>query len=185
MQKGPLKLNLGCGTHILPGWINIDSAALPGVNLVHDLNVLPLPYADASVDEIFAENIFEHLDYIPLLRECHRLLIPGGRLRLEVPHFTSVNNFADPTHRNRFSIRTFNFFCGATYEGSLDRGYYFDFKFSKIAERRIRFYKRSIYAFNSLIEGLVNQSLSMQMFYEATGFSRLFPAMNIRLTLVK
>ena len=39
----PIKLHLGCGTDIRAGWVNLDCAKLPGVDIVHDLNVLPLP----------------------------------------------------------------------------------------------------------------------------------------------
>lgn len=31
------KLNLGLGTDIREGWINLDRSALPGVNVVHDI----------------------------------------------------------------------------------------------------------------------------------------------------
>src|SRR5580704_15184485 len=150
----PIKINLGCGTNILSGWVNLDCAALPGVDVVHDLNALPLPFADASVDEILCEDVLEHINYPPLLKECHRILVVGGRLRIEVPHFTSSNNFVDPTHRNMFSIKTFNFFCNNTFEGT-GRNYYFDFKFSKITDKQITFCTRRIYAYNKPLEWLV------------------------------
>ena len=49
------KLNVGCGRNILPGWENLDSYPLPGVNIVADLDACgqtPLPLADASVDTL-------------------------------------------------------------------------------------------------------------------------------------
>lgn len=42
MNNG-LKINLGCGTDIKPGWVNVDIAKLDGVDIVHDLDELPLP----------------------------------------------------------------------------------------------------------------------------------------------
>jgi len=113
----PTNINLGCGTNILKGWINLDCVALAGVDVVHDLNVLPLPFENECASEILCEDVLEHLNYIPLLKECHHILLPGGRVRIEVPHFTSSNNYVDPTHRNMFSIKTFNFFCAETFEG--------------------------------------------------------------------
>jgi predicted SAM-dependent methyltransferase len=180
----PLKINLGCGTNILAGWVNLDCKPLPGIDVVHDLNLLPLPFDNASVDEILCEDVLEHVNYAPLLKECHRVLVSGGQLRIEVPHFTSSNNFVDPTHRNLFSIKTFNFFCADTFEG-IKRSYYFDFKFSKITNKQIRFCTRSTFAYNKPIEWLVNRSEKSRLFYEATGLSRLFPAENICVTLVK
>lgn len=151
---------------------------------MHDLNVVPLPFEDECADEILCEDVLEHVNYIPLLKECHRILIPGGRVRIEVPRFTSSNNYVDPTHRNMFSTKTFNFFCDETFEGK-GRNYYFDFKFSKITNKRITFYKRKIYAYNELAEWLVNCSEATRLFYEATGVSRLLPAENIWVTLIK
>lgn len=104
------RLNLGCGTDIREGWVNLDRARLPGVDVVHDLSTLPLPFADGEFAEICAKDVLEHLDYIPLLRELHRVLRVGGVLDIQVPHFTSAGNFIDPTHKRLFSIRTFEFF---------------------------------------------------------------------------
>ena len=40
----------------------------------------------------------------------HRILKKDGEVSIRVPHFTSRNNFSDPTHINRFAINTFDFF---------------------------------------------------------------------------
>jgi SAM-dependent methyltransferase len=94
-----------------------DSARLPGVDVVHDINQLPLPFQDSSFDEILCCDILEHVDLIPVLQDCHRILANGGSMTIEVPHFSSNNNFVDPTHRNRFSVKTFRFFVKNTFEG--------------------------------------------------------------------
>src|SRR5919109_476542 len=70
------RLNLGCGHDIREGYVNVDAAPLPGVDVVHDLNRLPLPFADERFDEVNCKDVLEHVDYIPLLREIHRLLRP-------------------------------------------------------------------------------------------------------------
>ncbi len=179
------KLHLGCGTEILPGWVNVDCAALPGVDLVHDLNVLPLPFKDQSAAEIRCQDVFEHVNYAPLLKECHRILTTGGRIHIRVPHFTSHNNFIDPTHMNQFSVKTFNFFVADSYEGKF-RSYYFDFKFTSCDRKRITFPKTPpLNLWNTPMEWLVNRSSRCQTFYELTGWSRLFPAENLEITLVK
>ena len=108
------KLNLGCGENIKEGWVNLDSAALPGVDVTHDIEKIPFPFKDGEFDEILCRDVLEHVEYIPTLRELHRILKPGGVLRIQVPHFTSRNNFVDPTHRRMFSISTFDFFAAGT-----------------------------------------------------------------------
>ncbi|MCX5663051.1 MAG: methyltransferase domain-containing protein [Planctomycetota bacterium] len=179
------KLHLGCGTDILAGWVNVDCVALPGVDVVHDLNVLPLPFADASMEEIKCQDVLEHVKYPPLLKECHRILAPGGKVHIRVPHFTSHANYIDPTHINRFAAKTFNFFVGDTYEGKF-RGYYFDFKFATYGRKHITFPKpATLKICNSAMEWLANRSPRAQTYYELTGWSRLFPAMNLEVTLVK
>lgn len=78
------KLNLGSGGQILPGWDNLD---IHGAAIHCDLRK-PLPYADNSVSHIFSEHFIEHLDEVDgfnLMRECYRVLIPGGKLRFCCP----------------------------------------------------------------------------------------------------
>ena len=178
------KLNLGCGNDIRPDYVNLDVSGLDGVDVVHDLNELPLPFEDGVFSEILCLDILEHVDYPPLLKECHRILKPGGRLVVEVPHFSSNNNFVDPTHRNRFSVKTFNFFCEDTWERT-QRGYYFNFAFQRVAERTLKFIHGPAFFWNWLFEPLVNASPRFQQYYEATGLVYLFPAQNLRIVLQK
>jgi SAM-dependent methyltransferase len=175
------KLNLGCGLDIYPGWINLDRAALPGVDVVHDLEKLPLPFADDSLDYVLAKDVLEHVDYILLLRDLHRVLRHGGTLEIRVPHFTSADNFIDPTHKSRFSIRTFDFFVAGS---PLARHYYFDFWFREISRRHISFFRGPL-IYNYVVELLVNAHGKIQKYYELTCVSRLFPAENISVWLIK
>src|SRR3989339_1317786 len=122
------KLNLGCGNDIKQGWVNLDSAKLPGVNVVRNIEELPLPFGDGEFDEILANDILEHVEYVPVLKDIHRILKKGGKLTIRVPHFTSKTNFIDPTHKKRFSIETFDFFVSGT-KRYRKRPYYFDFAF--------------------------------------------------------
>lgn len=81
-----LWLHLGSSSTRLPGWVNID--AFPGGDLVLDLR-RGLPFLDNSAQFIFHEHFLEHLDYyleVPeFLAECHRVLKPGGTMRIVVP----------------------------------------------------------------------------------------------------
>jgi SAM-dependent methyltransferase len=181
-EKVP-RLNLGCGTDIRAGYVNLDLAPLPGVDVVHDLDVLPLPFEDETFEEIVAQDVLEHVDLVGVLRECHRILRPGGALRMQSPHFTSAAVHIDPTHRRGFSVQTLQFFAADGRFGS--RGYYFDFHFSRMTAARITFHRYRWQPWNYLVEPLVNVAAGTQRYYEETFLAQLFPAANVVVTLVK
>ena len=176
------KLNIGCGNDIKKDWINLDVYALDGVDVVHDINKLPLPFSNDEFDYVLCKDVFEHVEYIPLLKEIHRILKPNGIVEIRVPHFCSRLNYIDPTHVKRFSIQTFDFFTKNTL---FNRSYYFDYHFNSISYRKIYFSKRWIFFINYIIEPIVNLSLKTQTFYEASFLSRLFPCFNIIVKLKK
>jgi len=86
-KAADLKLNLGCGPCLKPGWINVDTSA-PEAELQLDLRE-KFPFPDACASFVYAEHFFEHLEYpspaMTFLRECWRVLKPGGILSLGVP----------------------------------------------------------------------------------------------------
>lgn len=85
----PLYLNLGSGPRGLasPNWINVDGYQDLNVHHLVDLS-RPLPVDSNTFDGIFSEHVQEHFsleDGIELLKECHRVLVPGGWIRLIMP----------------------------------------------------------------------------------------------------
>lgn len=172
------RLNIGCGQDVRKGWVNLDRARLPGVDVVHDVGVLPLPFSDGSFDEVLCKDVLEHVEYIPLLKDIHRILRDKGRLLITVPHFTSKDAYGDPTHRKLFTVHTFRYFTDRHF-----RSYYFDFSFSRMTAR-ICFDRRPVYFYNYLLEPLVNLNERIQNVYEGSPL-RLFPATNIEVRLDK
>ena len=71
----------------------------------------PYPFADSSFDQLRAIHVIEHVsDVIRTMEEFHRLVRPGGTVRIETPHYTDFSSFCDPTHRwhlNSFSLPLF------------------------------------------------------------------------------
>ena len=82
-----LRINLGCGHISLPDYINIDSRALPGVDIVADVADLKLP--QGSVREIFSAHLLEHFPQEQLERALlphwKQLMGTGGMFRAIVP----------------------------------------------------------------------------------------------------
>lgn len=92
----PLRLNLGCGDKILPGYVNCDALAARGQGGSVDVQcdvTKALPFRDGSVDEILAVHVVEHLwrwEVPDILREWGRVLRPGGRIVLECPNLLTA-----------------------------------------------------------------------------------------------
>lgn len=109
-----LRLHLGCGNKIVPGFINVDKLHLPGVDVQWDLNNLPWPWEDASVCEIIANHVVEHLScgLVAFMDEAWRLLMPGGTLYIEVPDGADPDlAWCDPTHIRPYRPHSFkNYF---------------------------------------------------------------------------
>ena len=87
-----MKLNLGCGSNKIEGWVNVDLVEEFKPDLLHDIS-LPFPYKDNSVDEILAKDILEHFDkylrYV-VFYEWARILKIGGIITIVVPNFPKV-----------------------------------------------------------------------------------------------
>ena len=91
----PLRLNLGCGDKILPGYVNVDvveSRAGKKPDVICDLHEL-VPFADDSADEVLSVHVVEHFwrwEIRDVLREWVRVLKPGGKMIVECPNIQSA-----------------------------------------------------------------------------------------------
>lgn len=89
-----IKLHLGCGKKIIPGYVNIDIQPAPGVDVVCDIR--NLPYEDNSIDFIYSCANLEHFgrkEWQGVLAHWYSKLQPGGTLRI------STNNFKASAER--------------------------------------------------------------------------------------
>ena len=99
------KLDLGCGSSKKNGFIGVDLLPLKGVDIVHSLTDFPYPFENDSIDEIWMDNVLEHLPTpVRVVEELHRICKSGAKITISVPYFRSMYAFIDPTHVNFFSI---------------------------------------------------------------------------------
>jgi len=105
-----MKLNLGCGNNKKSGFVGVDAYKCHAVQILADLTV-SLPFKDASVDEIFMDNIIEHIPDIPsLMKEIHRICVKNSIITIRTPHFASASSWVDPTHVHHLSCFSMNHF---------------------------------------------------------------------------
>jgi predicted SAM-dependent methyltransferase len=91
-QPIPLQLHLGCGKRYLPGFVHVDLDDFPHVDYRNNIDSLPM-FNDETVDLIYCCHAFQYFDRTAagaVLREWHRILKPGGVLRLAVPDFDAL-----------------------------------------------------------------------------------------------
>ena len=94
-------LDLGCGNRKRPGAVGIDVNPRSAAEVVHDLNDFPYTFPDSEFDEIYVDNVLEHLDdVIKVLEEIHPTGNQGALQLLFVPYFRSRTASIDPTHRD-------------------------------------------------------------------------------------
>lgn len=105
------RLNLGCSTTLLEGYIGVDAWTPPWAT---DENFLKAdlrhswPWADGTVDEIRAWDIVEHLpDPIHTMNEIWRVLKPGGYVEIVVPTTDGPGAWQDPTHVSYWNANSF------------------------------------------------------------------------------
>lgn len=97
------RLDLGCGKNKRKDgeWIGVDSRDFDGVDVVHDLTQ-PWPWEDNSVDEAHSSHFVEHLtaeQRVHFVNELYRVLKPGAKAAIIVPHWASCRAYGDLTHR--------------------------------------------------------------------------------------
>lgn len=105
-----IALNLGCGPVKIktPGMVNVDNEALFKPDKEVNLEKFPWPWKTESVDSIIASHILEHMpEWQRFLKECVRILKPGGKLLIAVPHYHDIVSMTEIGHLHVFTLQTF------------------------------------------------------------------------------
>lgn len=85
-------LNLGCGNRFHPAWINVDFVSTGAGVIAHNLNE-GIPFPDNSFDVVYHSHVLEHFakdDAPGFLKECYRVLKPGGIIRMVIPDLEQI-----------------------------------------------------------------------------------------------
>jgi cephalosporin hydroxylase len=100
--RSELKIELGGGNRARgEGWLNVD--VIESADVTHDLNSVPWPFADDSVDAVYSSHCLEHLHsmnqvFVEICRVCR----VGARVELRLPHPASHMAMVE-SHRHVFS----------------------------------------------------------------------------------
>ena len=98
-----MKLNLGCGSKAIEGFLNVDKHPTAITDLVFDLEKTPWPWLSDSVEEVRFIHSLEHMGrdtdtYLDIIRETYRVCSNQASVVIHVPHPRHDNYLGDPTH---------------------------------------------------------------------------------------
>lgn len=148
------KLNIGCGRHVLNGYINVDKIDHPGVIRL-DMFQYPWPFDQNTFDEFICSHIVEHIPheakpsiltatspaflarwqelehldgFFAFFAEIWRTGVNGARVHVTAPHGFTYGAFQDPTHTRYLVPQTFSYLVPDP--DSKDFDYNLPFKFA-------------------------------------------------------
>jgi len=85
-------LNLRCGTRYHSDWVNLNFTSTGPYVIAHNL-YKGIPFNGESFEVVYHSHLLEHFpkNYAPgFLNECHRVLKPGGIIRIAVPDLEQI-----------------------------------------------------------------------------------------------
>ena len=100
-RRTPLKINYGCGQSAQPGYVNVDLRWTRAVDVLGDLEWCARHFTGLC-DEVYVSHVLEHYrspgkagrngpeTVLGAMRAIHRMLKPGGLIRVAVPDFGAV-----------------------------------------------------------------------------------------------
>jgi predicted SAM-dependent methyltransferase len=85
-------LNLGCGNRYHRDWVNLNFTSTGPHVIAHNL-YKGIPFEDGLFDVVYHSHLLEHFPKrfaLFFLKECHRVLKPGGVIRVAVPDLEQI-----------------------------------------------------------------------------------------------
>lgn len=176
------KLNLGCGTDIREGWINLDNHDKNGANFIFDLNKLKLPFQENFFDYIFCSHVLEDfVDADKLMDEFVRICKVGGKIEIRVPNETMA--WGNIHHKKAFNLKSFLFYSTPkSYGESLsvlicDLCYY---GLTNKTKKEVNFIGRLYFAICVFVGNLLPITIMCE-----TVVKYIFPRLNIKVVYIK
>ena len=104
-----MKLNLGCGSNLKKDYTNLDKFDYYKPDLVHDLEIIPYPFENDSVEKILMSHVLEHIGQDPnifnnIIKELYRICKNKAIIDIRVPHPRHDDFISDPTHVRPITI---------------------------------------------------------------------------------
>lgn len=166
--------------------IAVDRVELEGVDIIADFskNLSFLP--SNSVDHIYSRHVLEHVpDLEVMMREISRILKPGGKCEIIVPHFSNPYFYSDYTHNSFWGLYTICYFSKDRFFKRTTPTFYQDIHFS-ISSIKLGF--SSPFFFRDKVKKawglLFNSCKYLQEFYEEN-LCQIFPCYEIFIEIKK
>jgi predicted SAM-dependent methyltransferase len=140
-------LNLGCGDRFHPAWTNINFTSSGEDVIVHNLTRgIPLP--NTSCEVVYHSHLLEHFpknQAESFLRECYRVLVKGGIIRIVVPDLEFIA---------KAYLRALNLAA----EGSAEWDAHYDWLLLEMYDQTVRNYSGGAMAEYLMQEQVVNEN---------------------------
>lgn len=115
-QASEPKLHIGCGAHLLDGWLNSDLCPR-SANVMRLDATRRFPFADDTFAFVYCEHGVNYLGVegaAAMLGECFRTLAPGGRARISTPDMAFLSDLCEPRERTELERRYVDWFSAQT-----------------------------------------------------------------------
>lgn len=185
-----MKINLGCGKKRIKGYVNVDSWEGANADITQDSYQYLKDQKSNVADEIYSRHFLEHLhgeDVKSYMAEMIRVLKPGGKLTIIVPHWSNPAFYSDPTHKSFFGLYTMNYFASEV-KGTPVRPIpcYSRDELSILEYVRIEFLEKKFPGkqIAGLLNTIINKNWRTKHIYE-TRFAHLMPCYQLTFRLTK
>jgi len=108
-----INLDIGCGENKQEGFLGMDSRKLKGVDIVHNIEKLPLPLPANSVGKVVMCHFWEHIkpcNVMDFMNDLHRICKDKAQIFISAPYGMEFRYIQDPTHCNPSNEATFHYF---------------------------------------------------------------------------